>query len=198
MAMKEQESTSIQLFTDQDGIVVSREGIAFIVEHAAKVALEEYRKKALRDKEERRNKRLHNTKLLLRIYRELKAHSDSAIYSIDQCDEDVYDVLEEIARESGAGGMEISSIKSSVARTRLIIEHIDKMLDMYSQRCGMSKKPEDYRRCRVIDRLYLADPGNTAQEIAEAENIDLRTVYKDVDAACEKLSAYIFGIDWIS
>ena len=34
-------------------------------------------------------------------------------------------------------------------------------------------------------------------EIAERENIDTRTVYKDLDAACEKMSALLFGIQWI-
>ena len=35
----------------------------------------------------------------------------------------------------------------------------------------------------------------TAQEIAEKENIEVRTVYKDITAAIKPISALIFGVD---
>jgi predicted DNA-binding transcriptional regulator YafY len=59
----------------------------------------------------------------------------------------------------------------------------------------MSKKPETQRRFRVVSALYLDPDPKTVQEIAEVENIDLRTVYKDVDAVADDLTPLIFGVD---
>lgn len=47
----------------------------------------------------------------------------------------------------------------------------------------------------MIYALYLSDEPKTVQEIAEEEYINERTVYKDVKAACKRLTALIFGID---
>lgn len=47
----------------------------------------------------------------------------------------------------------------------------------------------------MIEGLYLSNKAKTVQEIAEEEVINERTVYKDVKAACRRLTALIFGID---
>ena len=53
------------------------------------------------------------------------------------------------------------------------------------------------RRYRVIMAMYIDDDKMTAQDIAEKENIEGRTVYKDITNAIKPLSALIFGIDSI-
>jgi predicted DNA-binding protein YlxM (UPF0122 family) len=44
---------------------------------------------------------------------------------------------------------------------------------------------------------YINDERKTAEEIAETENIERRTVYKNINAAIKPLSALIFGVDSI-
>ena len=51
------------------------------------------------------------------------------------------------------------------------------------------------RRYRVVKALYLSAQPVSAQEVADIEMIDTRTVYKDVNAACVPLSTLLFGVD---
>ena len=88
-------------------------------------------------------------------------------------------------------------IVRSKARSAIMLAHIDAMLRAYEIICLTSKRPEEQRRYRVLEAMYLRDEPVPAKDIAEAEGIDLRTVYKDLDAACEKMSALLFGIQWI-
>lgn len=46
-----------------------------------------------------------------------------------------------------------------------------------------------------IEGLYLNKVPKSVQEIAEEEFVNERTVYKDIKAACKRLTALIFGID---
>lgn len=182
------------MIDDKGLCVLTKEELAFVSEHAAKVAIEEANRERERTAKDQRIRRLHNTKMLLRIYRELKAHSDNSIFEISQItDEDVFDVLSLMTSGRLNPEIEVESIKNSAARTRIIIEHIDNMLALYTQRCSRYGRAEECRRDRVIHAMYIDEPPMTAQEIAGIEQVDLRTVYKDVDSACEKLSAYIFG-----
>ena len=75
------------------------------------------------------------------------------------------------------------------------MEHVREMLTLYKLSCERSDKPEDKRRYRTIERLYLLKEPWSAQEIAEEEGIDISTVYKDLNEAVRRLTALIFGID---
>lgn len=166
-----------------------------MMKEIAEYAIDCYRDEQERSKKLRYDKRLRNTKLLLRNYRELLAHSESAIYEASQIeDEDLFDILEMM---SGANDSEyyVESIKTSAARTSLIISHVKEMLALYELYCQRSSKPEDKRRFRVINALYIQENPRTHEQIAEDENVDTSTVYRDVNGAVEKLTFLIFGID---
>jgi len=164
------------------------------------IVIEKYKEEAEKERKARFDKRLRNTKMLLRNFRELSEHSDNAIYEAAQVhDESLAEILE-IMSGNYFGGEElyIDSIKKSSARTRIIIEHVKEMMRIYESYCMRSQKPEDKRRYRTVCSLYIDENPKTVQEIAKEEAIDERTVYKDVDAACEKLSALIFGVEWLN
>lgn len=166
-----------------------------MMKEIAEYAIDCYRDEQERSKKLRYDKRLRNTKLLLKNYRELVSHSENAIYEASQVeDEDLFDILEMM---SGANDSQyyVESIKTSAARTSLIIEHVREMLALYEVYCDRSQKPEDKRRFRTIHALYIQDEPKTYEQIAEEENVETRTVYRDVDAAVEKLTFLIFGID---
>lgn len=164
-------------------------------EQAAQTAIEVWDTKRKSVLKEIADRRLHNTKLLLRNYRMFKVHSADAIYSKAQASEPVQELLD-MMWDCGVGGYEetfVESIKRSAARTMLILNHVDEMIAVYKIYCERSKRPEDMRRYRTISAFYLEGEPRTAAEVAAMLSIDARTVYKDVDAACEKLTALFFG-----
>lgn len=167
-----------------------------IVELASTTAIKAYHSEAAKQKKLAFDSRLWNTKLLLQNFREFAAHSDSAIYDASQiCDEDVFDILELMTDRYSDNEMQVESIKKSVGRTRLIIEHIREMLRIYEISCERSQKPEDMRRFRTIRRYYLEDEQWSIEQISDAEDIDKSTVYKDLKDATQRLTALIFGVD---
>lgn len=172
--------------------------IKMAAEAGAKAALETMEKERAKATKGRHDKRLRNTKMLLKNYRSFKVHCDSAVYNVSQMDENAIDILDLMWDPHNRNGMTVESIKRSATRTSIIMDHIDEMLKIYRTICDQSEKAEDKRRCRVIHAMYISDVIMSADRIAEMECIDTRTVYKDIDVACEKISALVFGVDWLS
>lgn len=166
-----------------------------IIETASRIAIELYNKEDERRKKAAKNKRLHNTELLMKNYRKFVIHSESAIYDASQVDDDLdLDTLLDIMDCGGASkAPSVRSVQESVAKTRLLIHHVDTMLGCFEEVCRKSKKPEDARKLRVIQGLYLIDEPKTPQEIADEEQVDPSTIYRDKREALRQLSALIFG-----
>ena len=91
----------------------------------------------------------------------------------------------------------VESMQKSYATTKIIMTHVNKMLDCYKIMCERSSRPDDARHWRVLEGLYLADSYTTAEAIAQREHIDKRTVYKDIDVCVADLTALFFGVGGI-
>lgn len=168
---------------------------------AATDRIEEERKK---ERKGRYDRRLHNTCLLLKNYRVLKHHALDAVHTGARANEvisenavDILDDLESMGFRKVDDRLYIESIKRSQQRTRIIIEHIDEMLRYWRIDCEQSGREEALRRYRIVVDTYISDDQMTAEELAQREHIEKRTVYKDIKAAMRPLSALIFGIDGI-
>jgi len=147
------------------------------------------------------DRRKANTKLLLRNYRSLVEHCESATYTASQVDvDDGYCLAEilELINGNASDRLKVESIRQSIIKTKIIIDHIDTMIDLYKTYCDRSPKEEDRRRYRVIYWLYLDHEPKTADELADEEYTDKRTIYRDISIAVEQLTAFIFGIDGIN
>lgn len=157
------------------------------------LTIETYHKEQERQREENYDRRLHNTKLLMEKYKGFVVHSESAVYDASQVSED--EEFNEIVdlMDCGGHGISIESVRQSVARTRVIIHHIDTMLQFYEFKCNQSGKAEDARRFRVLKGLYLNEERKSPDDIAAEEGVDVRTIYRDQNAALRDLSALIFG-----
>ncbi len=157
------------------------------------LTVETYRKEAEKQREARKDRRLHNTKMLMEKYRGFVIHSQSAVFEATQVDEDEHfnDLLE--LMDSGGRGFSVESVRESAARTRIMVQHIQRMLEFYEFCCNRSKKPEDARRLRVIKALYIDEDKKTPEELAKLECVDVRTIYRDNQAALNELSALLFG-----
>lgn len=166
-----------------------REIAKIAAEYGAAAFEERYEKYKL----EQKDRKLRNTKLLLRNYRSLKEYSTSAIYDVAQLAVDGMDTIMELIGCKKEGKVE--SIEDSVIKTKLIMEHVDTMLQGYKARCYASNKGEVKRRWRVLNSLYLSSSPTDPQEICEREHISNSTVYEDINSAATELSTLFFGID---
>ena len=179
---------------------VSMEMVELIAKKAGEVAaeraIEMFKNQEDKEKKERFDRRYRNTKLLLEHYRDFSEYGEKAIYRIyEELDEDIIDIIEMMeGRRSDKDG-KVESIERGVMRTRVIMNHVNAMVKVYKKSCIESPNQEEKRRYRVIEGLYLCGNPKSVQEIAEEEFINERTVYKDVKAACKRLTALIFGID---
>lgn len=175
-----------------------------IVRMASETAVESYRKELERQQEqdgkarrERHHRVVNSAKMLLKNYRRFKKMTVSSVYGKDtSTNETLVELLELMQGIYRSGELEVVSIKDRVARTELMIEHIDAMLEVYKKDCNRS--PEGQRRYRVIYWMYLSeDESKTAEDIAEMENVVVRTVFRDIKTAYEELAVLFFGIDGV-
>lgn len=172
-----------------------KEVIRIAAEAGARAAIVQWEKEKAKALEEKADRRLHNTRLLLKNYRLFKQHAENAVYKVEQLDESVYDILDMMGRNTS--NVFVDSVKTSVARTVTLVRHIDVMLKLYQIYCERSDKPEDSRRWRAIQARYLDECEKSSVDIAEQEGVSDRTIDRDIAAAHEQLAALFFGIDGI-
>lgn len=149
----------------------------------------------------RYDKRLRNTRLLLKNYRSFVEHCDNAKYLVEnpikkeiekdslkiQLFDDFYNLQDD--------AYIVSSILKSKEKTRIILDHINLCLDFFQAKALKTNNQEMIRRYNVISDLYIKETPMTYEEIAEVEHISQKTVNRDRKKAIEELSVLIFGID---
>jgi len=160
---------------------------------AALVKFEQQRKQEDRHWSDRR---FRNTKMLLSNYRDFKEYSLNAIYDAEQSDECV-DIMDMMWGPHNRAEQIVESIKRSAVRTKIIMTHIEGMLSTYSYITLNTKNPAERRRYDVLYDRYISEEQITIDEIALKYSIEPRTVYMDIEAAIERMSRLIFGIDYI-
>jgi len=146
-------------------------------------------------KKGRYDRRLRNTRLLLKNYRSFSNYAKNAVYKASQLKENAVDILDGLDEYSFDDSLYIESIKKSQQRTLIILNHIDEMLRYYRIDCEQSGKDEELRRYRIITAYYINEQRKSAEQIAEDEHIERRTLYKDINIALKPIAALIFGID---
>jgi hypothetical protein len=164
-------------------------------EAGIKAAMEYLTEERKQLKKGRYDRRLRNTRLLLKNYRSFRNYAKNAVYKASQLKENAVDILDGLDEYSFDDSLYIESIKKSQQRTLIILNHIDEMLRYYKIDCEQSGKDEELRRYRIIVAYYINEQRKSAEQIAEDEHIERRTLYKDINMALKPLSALIFGID---
>jgi len=164
-------------------------------EKAAEVAIDAYNRQKNKDAKQRIDRRLRNTRLLLKNYRVFVDHVQYAVYEIEHADESAIRILDMMESYDGQDDVTVESIKRSTARTAIIVSHITEMLQIYKVMCEQSANPEDIRRYRVIKSMYIDEAPMSISELAKQEFVAERTIYRDCDIAVERLAALFFGID---
>ena len=174
-------------------------GAAAGAEGGAKAAVKAVERERKAYRKRQYDWKYQNTKLLLRNYRRLNAYYQNAIFSIEDAEE-ADESFEDIMRSMGRPADEeifVESIQKNYLATRIIMTHVNKMLDCYQIMCERSNRQDDKRHWRVLEEMYLSENYTTAEQIARQEHIDKRTVYKDIDVCAADLTALFFGVGGI-
>lgn len=142
-------------------------------------------------REDKRYKnKLHNTKLLLKNYSKFKEHCDSAQFTAKNLiDNELLDMLEDDSNDQ----VYIQSILRTKERTAIMLNHIKNVLDYYTFLAEKNNDNANARRCKALHYMYIDKM--KLEQIADALNINERTVWKDVNRAVEEISPLLFGID---
>lgn len=167
------------------------------IETGTKAAMDYLAEEKKAQKKGRHDRRLRNTRLLLKNYRTFKQHAQGAVFNAKQAKENAVDILDGLDDFTFDDSLYIESIKRSQQRTIIILRHIDEMLKYYRIACEESGREDEMRCFRIIMKTYIDDEKKTAEQIAEEEHIERRTVYKNINSAIKPLSALIFGVDSI-
>ena len=164
-------------------------------EVGAAAGLKRYEAEQKRQKKKRIDRRLRDTKRLLTHYQEIKIHAEDAIASLAEINDEDYDFFQRLMEDDTS--VDVDAIITSKVKSSIMLDHIDTMLHKYEQITFASKRDEEMRRYRVLESMCISDEPMSVAAIAERENVHERTVYKDLDAACSKMGALLFGVQWI-
>ena len=182
------------------GIKIGAEiGSKIGAEMGAAAAIEAVEREQEKYKKQQYDWKYHNTKLLLRNYRRLKKYYENAVFSEEDAEE-ADESFEGIMRGASRAASEkvfVESIQKNYITTKIIMTHVDKMLEIYEIMCKRSSRQDDARHWRVLDGLYISGDHTTAEKIAKREHIDKRTVYRDIDICVSDLTALLFGVGGI-
>lgn len=162
-----------------------------IAKEAAEKAVNDYHERQKETEKQKRDRRIRNIKLLLRNYRSLKVHTADIDGHADLIDEKLE------LDEFGKNELLLESVRKSKFRTLAMITYVDKMIAAYETLCNLSDNPEDIRSYKTLKLRYLSEKRYTDQEIMDLLNISRKTVYRDINRACETLAILIFGVDSI-
>lgn len=188
---------------DEKALVVLTQGqLKDIYEKAAAIganeALKTFRQEQKKEYIRRADRRLRNTKLLLRNYHMLKEHAENSVFGRTQMEESALDILESMMSMYD-NEVIIESIKRSATRTAVIVSHIETMFGLYAAYCDKSPNRDiEMRRYEVLWDMYMAEDTLSAKEVAEKQHVSKDTVYTDIRMATEKLTALIFGVDGLN
>ena len=68
-------------------------------------------------------------------------------------------------------------------------------LGLYETYCNQGDNEALKRGLRIIKAMYIDENTKSVEQIAAQENVSARQVYRDHDAAVDKISMLMFGID---
>lgn len=179
-------------------VALTKEEIETMIAKAAlagaSVAAEAVEKAHQKEQKELKDRRLHNTRLLLRNYRMLKESCEKAVYKKEHQEKTTEEVIRDLMSMHASDGVIVNSIKESAERTSIIISHVDKMIDVFRMYCGKCGEKEK-RQYKVIKAMYITKDRTSASELANRFGVSKVTIYDDIKTAEERLSALFFGIN---
>lgn len=157
-----------------------------IIKLASETAIDIWDKRN-ESKQERVEKKLReNTKKLLKDYKKLKAHAEQAIESTCKSKpSDLKLVIAEIFDKRGY--IKVRSIMESKERTEVMLNHINRMLEVYQKEC----KEEASLKYELL-RLYYIEH-KTEAEILATQPVGKTAFYDKLREAIDDMTLLIWG-----
>lgn len=170
--------------------------IRIAAEIGAKTAMERYDNEVAHQRRKMIDTRLRNTKQLVRRYREIKLNALDAISTLRDAQAEDFEFFKTLME--GRECVDVKAIAAAKTRSFIMIAHIDAMLDTLMRISYASGNKNEARQYRVLIQLYISDERRAASEIASEEGVDIRTIYRDLDLALDRLSSLLFGIQAVT
>lgn len=146
-----------------------------------------------KNEKDKKDRRLHNTELLLKNYRILKEHAANAVYEKLPDDSEKEDILQSIMSEKNDKVI-IESIMKTAERTSIMLDHIDKMIEVYRIFCSKGSDREK-RQYKVIKGFYISKEKQNIENLSKKFRVSRMTIYDDLKVGKNRLSTLFFGID---
>lgn len=191
---KQTKQESVIITLNEEQLAAVRKEAAEIGARVALERIEEERKKMYK---KAADKRLHNTRLLLRNYRMLKSNIENSVFGRSQMKESAADIICSMMNLYDDEVI-VDAIKRSATRTAIMVSHIDTMLNMYDAFCDKSPDGLDRRRYEVIYDRYISEELLSVNQIAKKQHMSKDSVYTDIRLGVERLSTLIFGVDGLN
>lgn len=174
-----------------------------MINHIAKIGAQAgilaYKEQEKITAKEIKNRKLRNTRLLLGKYRMISEHIDNATFKKSQIeDAQVIDWVNEMYDPNNKADQIVESIMNSAVKTKIILQHINKMIDIYRFVCEKDGATKMLRRYDAFYGRYIADKRMKFETLAEKWNVDVRTIQNDIKEAVNDFSSLLFGVDWIN
>ncbi len=155
----------------------------------AEVAITKFNELQQEEKTKRLDRRLFNTKILLKNYRHLKMYCDEMKETVDIDDGESDDLF-----SADKEYLSLESIKRSEARTLAMMRFIDNMIRVYEMDCK-HLGAEAVRRYETLMHFYINEEKKTYAEIATLHDVHERTAQRDLKEAIHAMSVLFFGTD---
>lgn len=179
-------------------IRLTEEELKKICEEAADRGLAKYIKEQEKADAKKRRSLLYNTKKLLENYNMLKDYVDNAVSTYKEAAE-VDDSIVNIDVLIGFRLMDSDRRLNSQARginaVKMMLAHIDRMLEVYRNECITSSSNTKRRRWDIVEMMYLNRDKKTTMQIAEYYNMDIRGIQAEAKSARSDLTILFFGLD---
>lgn len=161
-------------------------------------AVDNYIEKHEKVKKENQSRLLYNTKVLLENYRKLKRYIERATANLE--DVIAYNYPDYSLQMLEILGLRVEDQKSytiakGVAMTKILMNHVERMLHEYKTECENSGNPVMQRRWDVISKMYLEDQKMDTKRLAEKYCVDPRVIQADAKQGREDIKILLFGIE---
>ena len=133
----------------------------------------------------RRQQVLHNTRMLMEEYIEMKRHIESAVSEEEELKEEQYDVFR-------GEGTHLGSVRRSKMKTAMMIANIDRAME--ELRAEYKTKEMVYKYDAF--KMHYID-GVSYEEIADIQNCGKNTPSRWSKELIRKMSVKLFGIDGV-
>ena len=180
-------------------IRLSEQELKQLCEEAADRGVAKYIKEQERAESRKRRSLLYNTKKLLENYTKLKDYVENAVCTVEEAakvDDSFINTEVLIGFRIMDSDRKLNSQIRGINAVKLMLAHIDRMLEVYRADCQTSSSEVKRRRWDIVRMLYLdREEKKTTKQIAEYYNMELSGIQKEAKAARSDLTILFFGLD---